>query len=102
VGRESQSIELFAKFSGYLAQQKEAGLVESFEPAVLMPHGGDLNGFILIRGERDKLDQLRNSDEFFSFRVSAEIIMHGLGILPARIGEGVMKYMAEVQKQSVV
>lgn len=36
-------------------------MIESFEAVILEPHGGDLAGFILIRGSQDKLAQLRST-----------------------------------------
>jgi len=59
VGREADALELFGSFVGFLTKQETAGTIDSFEPCLLSPHGGDLDGFILGRGERSKLSALR-------------------------------------------
>jgi len=35
------------------------GEIESFEMVLLEPHGGELGGFILLRGDQDKLARIR-------------------------------------------
>ena len=54
-----------------LVKWEKAGLFESHEINALTPHGGDVNGFILLRGDRAKLDELRRTDDFerFSMRL---------------------------------
>ena len=63
-GREGGAMEAFQSGLAYFAKKVEAGEIESFEPVVLAAHGGDMNGFILVRGDSDKLTKLRDSDEF--------------------------------------
>jgi len=58
-GREQKALEVFAKSMEYYTKLQTDGRIESFEPVILGVHGGDLNGFILLRGDAEKLDQIR-------------------------------------------
>ena len=58
----------------------EQAKIESFEPVAFEPHGGDLAGFVLIRGERDKLNRLRYSEEWLRLNDRAAAVVDGLGI----------------------
>ena len=39
----------------YWTSLQQQGEIESFETVLLESHGGDLNGFVLVRGDQDKL-----------------------------------------------
>ncbi|HSR30912.1 MAG TPA: hypothetical protein VLY63_10130, partial [Anaerolineae bacterium] len=58
-GRETASLELFQEFHVYLGGLQGQGTIDSFETVLLAAHGGDLNGFVLIRGEQGKLDAMQ-------------------------------------------
>ena len=47
-GQEQKSAALFMEFLQYLGGLQGSGAIDSFETVLLGPHGGDLNGFILI------------------------------------------------------
>jgi len=53
----------------------------------LEPHGGDLQGFVLIRGDREKLNRLRYSDEWLRLNIRAGLVVRSLGVVGAFIGE---------------
>lgn len=82
------AIGLFGETAEFLAGQQAAGQIESFEPVVLSPHGGDLNGFILVRGDPEKLIALRMSEDFRNLVARAQVHLDGVGILAAFIGDG--------------
>ena len=85
-GRESEATELFAETLGYYARLQEEGVIESFEPVFLEPHGGDLIGFILLRGDAAKLASLRVSEEFTQLSIRVSLIVNNLGIVGADLG----------------
>jgi hypothetical protein len=89
VGREADALELFGSLVGYLGKQQAAGAVESFEPCLLSPHGGDLDGFLLVRGERDKLSTLRYSEEFEELVSKCLVSVDGFGVVDAYVGDSV-------------
>jgi hypothetical protein len=86
-GREVAAAELFRETLGYYASLQEQGVIESFEPVFLEPHGGDLAGFILIRGDAEKLAELRVSEEFTQLSIRVGLIVNNLGVVGADLGE---------------
>ena len=54
-GRELKGLEVFNESIQFWADHQKKGNIESFEPVLLTPHGGDLAGFLLIKGEGTKL-----------------------------------------------
>jgi hypothetical protein len=93
-GRESQAIELFNETIAWYTQLQEEGEIESFEPVFLEPHGGDLGGFILIRGDAKKLSALRVSDEFTQFTIKASLVVDSIGVVGADMNERLQSQMA--------
>ena len=75
----------------YLGQQTQRGNVESFEPAFLKAHGGDLSGFILLRGDRNKLDQMKATEEFQRFVLRGQITIEHFGVVDCDIGAGIQR-----------
>jgi hypothetical protein len=97
-GREKTCVELFGTTMKYWAKQKEAGNIESYEPVVLSAHGGDLNGFVLVRGEQAQLSKVRASEEFADLITQLNINAEGVGAIHGWTGEGVAKMMTRYQK----
>jgi hypothetical protein len=72
---------------------KAKGFFESREMIGLTAHGGDLNGFILLFGERAKLDELRRTDEFERFSMRLGTLMTRTGVIPGVNFAGIQKVM---------
>ena len=98
-GREDQAIELFNETIGWYARLQEEGEIESFEPVFLEPHGGDLGGFILLRGDAEKLSALRVSDEFTQFTIRSSLYVDSIGVVGADMGERLQSQMAYYTEQ---
>jgi hypothetical protein len=98
-GRESQALELFNEFLGYCGRLQEEGEIESFEPVFLEPHGGDLAGFILIRGDAEKLAPIRVSEEFTQFSIRAGLCVERFGVVGADFAERLQRQMAYYTEQ---
>ena len=64
----------------------------------LEPHGGDLQGFILLRGSEEKLAQLRVDQEFMRLSTRATMIIDGLGVIGAALGDGLERSIATYQQ----
>lgn len=92
-GEDVGAVELWRELTLYLARVRAEGLIESHEAVMLGAHGGDLNGFILIRGSQDGLHKVRNSDEFLQLVVKANKKLLGLRVLRAHFGAEVQKLM---------
>lgn len=98
-GRESQAVELFNEVLGYYGRLQEEGEIESFEPVFLEPHGGDLSGFILLRGDAEKLAALRVSDEFTQLTLRAGLCVESIGVVGADLAERLQRQMAFYTEQ---
>jgi hypothetical protein len=93
-GRERLSAEHFEEFVQYLGGLQQKGTIESFEPVLLNAHGGDLNGFFLIRGETGKLDALLSSAQWVTHMTRAMIHLEGSGTVRGVAGEPLKELMA--------
>jgi hypothetical protein len=98
-GRESQAVELFNEAVGWFTSLQEEGEIESFEPVFLEPHGGDLGGFILLRGEAEKLATLRVSEEFAQFILRVGLHVENVGVVGADLAERLQSLMAYYTEQ---
>jgi len=82
-GREGDAFRfLLSEGTEMLEKFKADGFYESREHVGLTAHGGDLNGFMLLFGERAKLDELRRTDAFEKFVMRLGTLMNGLGVIP--------------------
>ncbi|MGD2049318.1 MAG: hypothetical protein PVH03_07480 [Chloroflexota bacterium] len=93
-GREKISAEHFQEFVDYLGKLQQEGAIDSFEPVLLTPHGGDLNGFFLIRGDSDSLNALQASDEWLTHQIRGGQHLEGAGSVRGVTGELVMEWMS--------
>ena len=99
-GREQKALELFQEVMQYYGRLQQQGEIQSFEPVALEPHGGDLAGFLLIKGDADKLARLRASDEFIALNTRALLIVENFGVAGAFVGEGLQSLFADFGKQA--
>jgi hypothetical protein len=97
-GREEQAMKLWGKTMEYYSKLQAGGRIESFEPVLLGAHGGDLNGFFLIRGVAEKLNEVRGEDAFLDFIIEAGHCLDGFGVVTAWIGEGLNDVFARWSK----
>ena len=94
-GREQQAMGLFMKVMEYYGKLQNDGKIESFEPIVLSNHGGDLNGFVLIRGDAAKLDEVRREDTFRNFSIEANFCLENFGVIDGYIGDGITEVFSQ-------
>jgi hypothetical protein len=93
-GRERQAIKAFNESFEYYSRLQQQGEIESFELVLLEPHGGELGGFALLRGDQDKLARVRGSEEFERLTAQALLVVENLGIVGAALGERLMSQMS--------
>jgi hypothetical protein len=98
-GRETEALEVFNETLAYYGRLQEEGTIENFEPVFLEPHGGDLSGFILIRGDAEKLASLRVSEEFSQLAIRVGMIVENFGIVGADLAERLQRQMAFYTEQ---
>ena len=58
-GREGNALKSFEGAMTFFGQLLSQGEIESFEPVLLQPHGGDLNGFVRISDITRKMPSQR-------------------------------------------
>ena len=97
-GREAKGLEIFNETLAYYGRLQQDGVIEDFETAILEPHGGDLQGFILLRGSEDNLAHLRVDDEFVRMSTRAGLIVEGLGVIGASLGDGLGQAITTYQE----
>jgi hypothetical protein len=98
-GREKKALIEFNDAIQYYAGLQQKGDIEGFEPVILEAHGGDLLGFVLIRGTREKLARLRVDQEFERRLIRAGLIVDNLGVVGALVGQGVTEGLVTYQEQ---
>jgi len=98
-GREQAAIKVFNEVSEYYARLQQQGEIDSFEPVLLEPHGGELDGFFLLRGDQGKLARVRGSEEFERLTVRGQLIVENIGVTGAVLGERLMSQMSVYIKQ---
>jgi len=99
-GREQQSLQVFGEGVAYWQRLQAQGDIESFEAVQLEPHGGELAGFVLIRGEREKLEQVRYSDEFLRLNARAALVVQNFGVVAGFSGDALNQQFAMFQEQA--
>ena len=98
-GRERQAVQVFNETMQYWGELQGRGEIESFEAVLLEPHGGDLGGFMMVRGDGDKLSRLRASDDFLRITTRAQLIVENFGVVSASTGEELGRQMAIFEEQ---
>src|SRR5260370_39740829 len=92
-GREQRALEVFNEAMQYYSELKQKKEIESFEGTLLEQHGGDLAGFILIRGETERLARPRNEQEFQRLQIRAQRCIDNIGVVACRLCAGVTRAM---------
>jgi hypothetical protein len=98
-GREEKAIQVFNESVQYYGGLQQEGRIESFEVCLLEPHGGDLQGFVLLRGSQEQMDAVHNDEGFQRQLTRASLIVEGLGIVPAALGEELGRQMSVYQNE---
>jgi len=93
-GREKVSAGHFDEFVKYLGGLQQKGAIQAFDIMLLDAHGGDLNGFFLIRGEGARLDKLISTTEWTTHVARASLHLEGAGVIRGVTGDEIMKRMA--------
>ena len=93
-GREKVSAQHFEEFVKYLGGLQQKGTIQTFDVVFLDAHGGDLNGFSLIRGDSAKLDALVSTTEWITHMTRAVLHLEGSGVIRGVTGDEVTRRMA--------
>ncbi len=97
--REAKGLEVFNESVQYWSGLEQDGKIESFEVVLLTPHGGDLDGFALLRGSRDQVGALLVDEEFERITARATLIVQNVGVVPAVLGDGLGRSIGIYQEE---
>lgn len=95
--REKQALGVFQESLEYYGRLQQEGRIEGFDVFLLSPHGGDLQGFAVLRGDRMALAEIRFSEEFERLIARASAIVNAPGVIPAYGGEALARRVAILQ-----
>ena len=101
-GREDRALDVFNETLEYYGHLQSDGRIESFEVALLDPHGGDLLGYVMLRGSEEQIDAVRHDENFIRVMTKGSLVVDNLGLIPASIGEGLARAMAIYQEEIAV
>jgi hypothetical protein len=97
-GREARGLEVFNETLQFWGRMQSEGQVEGFEVALLNA-GGPVDGFIFVRGDRDKLAEITAGDEHTRLVIKASMIVRDLSVSPALINGGLAHGMEMYQDE---
>jgi hypothetical protein len=97
-GRERKALQVFQEAVQYWQALQQSGQIDSFEPVALEPHGGDLDGFALIKGDADKLALLRVDQEFVNLNTRAQMVVENFGVVGGVYGAELQALFADFEK----
>jgi hypothetical protein len=92
-GREAQGAKVFGEWVELLGSHQNKGTVKSFQPVFIQARGGDLQGFFLVQGETNKLQEFVNSEEVRKATTRAQLIVDNFGVCHALTGDEIGKQM---------
>ncbi len=93
-----KAVKAFAEATEYWKRKQAEKMIDSFEAVFLDYIGGDLSGFLLIRGDREKLSKIRMDPEFESRNQRVALLVPSFGIIDAFIGEDLQRRMGDYQQ----
>jgi len=85
-GREKGAQNVLNHAMQYLQRLQQEGTLDSIEAVALEPHGGDLEGFVLVKGDKDVLARLRVDDKFVRMIVGVQLVHSHVGVVWAYTG----------------
>jgi hypothetical protein len=97
-GREKKAVEVFNEAIQFYGQLQQDGKIEGFDTYFLAPHGGDLGGFVVLRGEREALDEIESTPEFERLQTRSAMIVDGIGVVHAFTGEALARQLGHFEE----
>jgi hypothetical protein len=97
-GREEKAVQVFGEAMAYWASLEEDGKIEGYQAAFLRPHGGDLGGFMLIRGSAEQIAAVEQEEEFDRINTRASLVVDGFGVVPVIVDDGIPDQMQLYQE----
>ena len=86
-GREVIAQAVLAHALQYCAGLQDAKTIDSFEAVTLEPHGGELEGFMFVKGDKDILAQLRVDSTFVRMITDLRLVHTKVRVVGAYTGD---------------
>ena len=96
-GRERQAVDVFNESMQYLGSLQEAGKIERFDVAILMPQSSELGGFGLIQGTQEQIDSLRRDQDFQRWVNLVQLVADKFGVVDAWVDNGLPEALSRYQ-----
>jgi hypothetical protein len=101
-GREERALEVFNETLELYGHMQSDGRIEGFDVCLLEPHGGDIAGFVLLKGSEAQMDAVHHDDDFTRVMQKADLIVDDLGIVNATVDDGLQRAITLYQEQVAV
>ena len=98
-GRENDALKVYSEALQYWGRLQQEGKIESFEVVVLGPTGGDVTGFVLVRGTPQQIDSVRRTKEYARLIDRVQLIADHVRVADAFVDEGLAKIMSQYQDE---
>jgi len=98
IGREKQAVECLTKAMQFYGKQQADGRIESFDTVMLSTHGGDMNGFVMLKGSAQQIAGIRQDEIFIDITIEAGYCVDGFGVVDGFIGDGLTNVMSRYMK----
>ena len=96
-GREERGLEVFNEAVGSYGKMQQEGRIESFDVVLLGPNGGQMEGYIAVRGSAEQLAAVREDEEYRRIMVDASLVVQHLNVSEGYCNEGVARMMEVYQ-----
>jgi hypothetical protein len=101
-GREDRALDVFNETIEFYGQLQSDGRIEDFEVVLLEPHGGELQGYAMLRGSEDQIAAIRRDEDFERLMTKASLIVDDLGYIGAAIGASLARAISIYQEELAV
>jgi hypothetical protein len=97
-GREVKGLQVLNEAVEFWTGQQQSGAISNFEVVLLAPHGGDLAGFMLVRGSQEQIAAVHANEDFERIIARANVIVDRLGVIDAVLGDGLAPVIARYEE----
>jgi hypothetical protein len=97
-GREKQALDVYNETAEYWAGLQLEGKIERFDVTVLAPSGGEVAGFLVVRGTAEQIDSIRRSKEYQQQLARVQLVASHLSVADAYVDEGLVQIISQYQE----
>ena len=98
-GRENDALKVYNETLQYWGRLQQEGKIETFEVVVLGPTGGDVTGFLLVRGTAQQIDSVRRTEEYQRLINRVQLIADHVRVADAFVDEGLAQILSQYRDE---